>query len=376
MDEDTENYIVQLQNSDAIVEAPATELFDTDPTHPPLSINTPSQHFLPWVQHGSKVTMFLSDKGWSAPQQGYLLHTPETDEWFFQKGRKINNNKHEKILLPQFLSTYQSMISNKKLFQGWVNFDKVKAARLVRATSNVLAFHVIRHHVSARDLDVMAVPTLSKHHKLTPNDKAIWDDSYAAEYEGLVGMDTWEVITEDEFINLRKTTKLTLIPTMAISVIKKDREGRPVRAKYRIVALGNLDTTLWTKADCFAPVLSQFEMRLLVAIAVHFGCIPLSADIAQAFCKAYLPFNEKYIATPPAGCPITPKGSYWKLKKTLYGLKRSPKHWYDKAKQLLVYDLKLTNTPHSPCIFTGTLLPNQPPIYIGLYVDDLIYFLI
>ena len=30
--------------------------------------------------------------------------------------------------------------------------------------------------------------------------------------------------------------------------------------------------------------------------------------------------------------------------------------------------------PYSNCIFYGHLLPNQPPIYLGLYVDDFVYF--
>ena len=30
--------------------------------------------------------------------------------------------------------------------------------------------------------------------------------------------------------------------------------------------------------------------------------------------------------------------------------------------------------PYSPCIFYGTLIENQPPIYLGLYVDDFCYF--
>jgi hypothetical protein len=28
----------------------------------------------------------------------------------------------------------------------------------------------------------------------------------------------------------------------------------------------------------------------------------------------------------------------------------------------------------SPCLFTGVLIPGQPPIYVGIYVDDIIYF--
>eukprot|EP00957_Ditylum_brightwellii_P150773 11480024-Ditylum_brightwellii.AAC.1 len=29
---------------------------------------------------------------------------------------------------------------------------------------------------------------------------------------------------------------------------------------------------------------------------------------------------------------------------------------------------------NAPCLFTSKILPDQPPIYIGLYVDDFIYF--
>ena len=34
----------------------------------------------------------------------------------------------------------------------------------------------------------------------------------------------------------------------------------------------------------------------------------------------------------------------------------------------------LQSTPDSPCIFTGTLFPDSKPLYLGLYVDDFIYF--
>lgn len=48
---------------------------------------------------------------------------------------------------------------------------------------------------------------------------------------------------------------------MAISTIKHDGDGKPIRAKYwMIVALGNLNPHNWSKNDCYAPVLSQMEL--------------------------------------------------------------------------------------------------------------------
>ena len=36
--------------------------------------------------------------------------------------------------------------------------------------------------------------------------------------------------------------------------------------------------------------------------------------------------------------------------------------------------LGLDPHPHSPCIFKGEIIPGRPPLFLGLYVDDFIYF--
>lgn len=164
-----------------------------------------------------------------------------------------------------------------------------------------------------------------------------------------------------------------ILPTMAISTIKTDGNGNPVRAKYRIVALGNMDPHPWTKQDCFAPVLSQMELCLLISIAAKLNVIPKTGDVSQAFIQSYLPNNETYICCPPVGCPLTPPGSYWQLLKTLYGLRRSPRHWYELATKTLK-QIGFIQSTHAPCIFVGTIIPHQPPIYLGLYVDDFMFF--
>jgi len=34
----------------------------------------------------------------------------------------------------------------------------------------------------------------------------------------------------------------------------------------------------------------------------------------------------------------------------------------------------LSQCPNAPCIFKGKILPNEPPLIFGLYVDDFVYF--
>ena len=160
---------------------------------------------------------------------------------------------------------------------------------------------------------------------------------------------TWEHISEEEY-NAICPFVGNALPTMAISKIKLDENGLPSRAKYRIVVLGNLDTHDWT-----APVSSSLELRLLIAISVQLKVIPKSGDVSQAFVQSVLPDDEKYVLRPPNKCPLTPPKTYLLLKKTLYGLKRSPRHWYETCTKALVA-LGLQPCPNAPCIFTGTLI--------------------
>jgi deoxyuridine 5'-triphosphate nucleotidohydrolase len=367
VNENLDPYIVQLMESGDIQTIHTEDINDHDPSVDPeaTSTNTPFPH-LPWIQHKAKVTLFLNDR-MPTPKQGRLLF--QNNAWVFNVGRKLGTNFIE---LPNFETIIESMIQNKKIFQGWKTKSFVLNARYTRATSNLVANIITCRKVSAKDLHRMEAPTLLNHYKLHPEDKATWDAAYKSEYDGLQNIDTWQTITEQEYEDMKHLYK-GIMPTMAISTIKYDGQGNPIRAKYRIVALGNLDPHAWTKQDCFAPVMSQLELRLLTALAVRKKCIPKTGDVTQAFCQSYLPDTEHYVCRPPPGCPLTPKGLYWRLKKTLYGLKRSPRHFYDLAKSILI-KIGLKVHPSSPCLFHGVLIPGEPPIYLGLYVDDFFYF--
>ena len=366
--EDVDPYTVQF-GSNEISEVMAKDIHHHDPTEPTSDKNEPPNHLYKWVKDNQKVTLLLSEH-WTSPKQGFLSYDEQENQWYFVKGRKKTGKK---FLLKSFDETVDSMIKNKKLFEGWKTKTTVINARLCRALSNVVAHAITAKHVSAKSLTNIRAPTsLAQHLTMPQGDRNIWDSSYREEYEGLAHCNTYKVITNEEYKNLKNKVK-GILPTMAIATIKTDGDGNPIRAKYRIVALGNMDPHPWSKQDCFAPVLSQMELRLLVSIAAKLKVIPKTGDVSQAFVQSTLPPDETYICRPPAGCPITPKNSYWKLLKTLYGLKRSPRHWYETAKQILK-EMGFQQSKHSPCIFVGQLIKNQPPLYLGLYVDDFIFF--
>jgi hypothetical protein len=113
-----------------------------------------------------------------------------------------------------------------------------------------------------------------------------------------------------------------------VHVYCKKTNGIPTRAKRRIVVLGNLDPRLWSKSNCFSPIVSIPMVCLLTSLAVHNKCTLKQGGCKFAFIQVTLPSDELTIVKPPVGCPFSGPRTYWHLKKSLYGLCRAPRHWF------------------------------------------------
>jgi hypothetical protein len=146
--------------------------------------------------------------------------------------------------------------------------------------------------------------------------------------------------------------------------------------------LGNHKDRVWSKSNEFAPVLCQDSLWLLTSMAVASHCLLHQGNCKNAFCQGLLPPDEITIVCPPSGDPKAAPDEYWLLKRMLYGLRRSPWHWYDKINAILC-SLGLIPSLKDPCLYTGYICnPANPsitlsmaPLYLGFYVDDFVYFL-
>ena len=74
-------------------------------------------------------------------------------------------------------------------------------------------------------------------------------------------------------------------------------------------------------------------------MAVEDGLRLIQGDCKNTFFNGILPDDEICIVQPPAACPYSDSGTYWKLNKTLYGLARSAYHLYTKISNHLTDDL-------------------------------------
>ena len=103
--------------------------------------------------------------------------------------------------------------------------------------------------------------------------------------------------------------------------MKNDEDVKPLRAKSRIVVVGNFEDRLYQKSQRYAPVLKYSSLRLLIAKSLGDKCILQQGDFKKAFCNATLPDDEVTVIRPPIGDPDFQEDEYWLLKKTLYGIR-------------------------------------------------------
>jgi hypothetical protein len=246
------------------------------------------------------------------PRHG-KLHMDSKNQWIFCAGK--NEDLSTGTLLEDFVSNCQSLLDTGQLFRGHTKFNKVYHTRnQIQLRDNVL------RHVSAHGLTSLIAPTsLQSLSKLNDSDRKIWEDAYSEEFDGISYLPTWEVLTESEFRSLGSSVKA--LPSMAIATIEYDTFNRPKRAKYHIVVLGNHDSHPWSKTSTAALVLSQLELRLLTSLAISNKRVLKNCDVKQTFVQSSLPDDEVYVVKPPKGCPRSTPGTYWRLLRSLYGLR-------------------------------------------------------
>jgi hypothetical protein len=197
--------------------------------------------------------------------------------------------------------------------------------------------------------------------------------SYFEEKRAIESLGTYDRLTLAAYRSLCAKGAPRAIPTMCVLTIKLDEMMNPNRAKSRIVVLGNHEDRVWSKSDKYAPVLCPDTMRLLLSMAVEQRRVLKQGNCKNAFCQGILPPDEITIVKPPIGDPEAAKDEYWLLKRTLYGLRRSPWHWYTKIKSVL-QSMGLCQNEYDPCLFTGCVIdpsnrmdtPLASPIALGL----------
>ena len=178
----------------------------------------------------------------------------------------------------------------------------------------------IREFILTTGLIVLPDPKLPKTHKqaMKSPEAAQWT---IAEQQELDSMTKHEVFTPMYLPPGKKK-----IETRWVYVIKY-KNGAISKFKARLVAKGYEQIYGIDYEETFAPVAKLTSLRIVLAIAAKLHLDIQQMDVETAFLNATLE-EEVYISVPdgvtvPEGCNCL------RLNRALYGLKQSPREWYN-----------------------------------------------
>ena len=186
-----------------------------------------------------------------------------------------------------------------------------------------------------------------------------WKQAADAEYKSLMDNQTWDLV---ELPKGRKT-----IGSKWVFEVKHDCDGKVERLKARLVAKGYAQQHGIDYDETFSPVVKFSSVRALIAFAVQNGMLLHQMDVVTAFLNCTL--EEDIFMQQTDG--YVKEGSVHlvcKLKKSLYGLKQSPRCW-NKAFTDFMKSKEFTQSEADPCIYVRNI---DAPCIVAVYVDDLI----
>lgn len=184
-----------------------------------------------------------------------------------------------------------------------------------------------------------------------------WRDSMVDEHTAHVQNGTWEVT------DLPPGKKV--IQSMWLYKIKYHANGKPARNKSRLVACGNRQRKGLDYTDTFAPVAKPTTVRVLLAVAAAKQWEVHQMDVHNAFLHGDL--EEEVYMKLPQGFQGSDPTKVARLKKSIYGLKQSPRCWFSKLSTALkAYGF----TQSKPDYSHFSYIRGKVHLHILIYVDD------
>jgi Reverse transcriptase (RNA-dependent DNA polymerase) len=186
----------------------------------------------------------------------------------------------------------------------------------------------------------------------------------------------WKTVMLEELgaLEKNKTWELVLLPPDKKAVgckwvftVEQNPEGLIERYKAMLVAKAYSHTYGIDYDEIFAPMAKMSTVRTLVSMAVNGGWQLHQLDVKNVFLYGDL-LEEVYIEIPPGfDTNQTIMGNVCRLKKSLYGLKQSPRAWFDRFRKAMIdMGYQQINADH-------TVFSRQHDghiIMLVVYVDD------
>ena len=154
-----------------------------------------------------------------------------------------------------------------------------------------------------------------------------WRQAMKIEMDALEKNKTWELV---ELPRGKKPVGCKWVFT-----VKYKADGTLERYKARLVAKGYTQTYGVDYQETFAPVAKMNTVRVLLSLAANYSWPLQQFDVKNAFLHGILE-EEIYMQVPPGYGSSLETNKVCRLKKTLYGLKQSPRAWFGRFARVLI----------------------------------------
>jgi hypothetical protein len=153
--------------------------------------------------------------------------------------------------------------------------------------------------------------------------------------------------------------------------IKPALDGKPVRFKVRGVACGYSQTYGVDYTEVFSPVVKYKTLRLCMALAAKHDWHVHKMDVKTAFLNGDLEEDIYMQPLPGQLTPVDMDGYVWKLNRSLYGLKQSPRNWNAMLHSYLISQKFQRLESDHGCYIRGK---GADMTIITVYIDDMLFF--
>ena len=180
------------------------------------------------------------------------------------------------------------------------------------------------------------------------------------EFSTLQRQHTWSLVLAAPGINL--------VGCKWVYKLKLHKDGSIACYKARLVAKGFHQQAGIDYTETFSLVVKPTTVRLVLAIAMSFHWSLRQLDVSNAFLHGFMK-EEVYMQQPLGYVDAQFPHHVCRLHKSLYGLKQTPRAWFDRfTSQLLHLGFMDSMADSSLFVFHS----HQTIIYLLLYADDII----
>ena len=149
--------------------------------------------------------------------------------------------------------------------------------------------------------------------------------------------------------------------------LKTDADGSVERHKARLVAQGFSQKHGLDYDERFSPVIRFESLRTVIALAVQNGLKLHQMDVTTAFLNGELE-EEVYMRQPDGFVTEGQEHLVCKLKRSIYGLKQSPRFW-NSALDCQLKAMGFAQTTSDPCLYVST---EGEMFVVAVYVEDIV----